>query len=236
MARQNGFCLKMPCQILQNGLLTRILSTFVASLLLSAAPAQDLPALGQRQQLFRLRFARPNRRRPAGQKYFHFSIQRRLAPCKWSPTARMGRTKTEMENVLKTAGWSPNELNESYRDLNRLADRAAGCDAGNRQFHLVSGWHPVETGLHCRQQKLFQSRIGGRGLPESEIGGHHQQLGREKYAWKNWRRGFVSIPAADEAGAGRRDLFQRQMGKAVYEGSDQPRDFHLPDGGTNKHR
>lgn len=30
-----------------------------------------------------------------------------------------GKTKTQMEHVLKTAGWSPDELNKSYKDLDR---------------------------------------------------------------------------------------------------------------------
>jgi serine protease inhibitor len=145
-----------------------------------------------------------------------------------------GQTKSEMESVLKTAGWADRDLKDSYRDLSRslTAPRGATLEIAN------SIWYQdgirLKPGFIADNKSYFKA-----GLAPVDFESPKSADIINGWARKNTRGkidGVVSFPFPPLTTLVLADAiyFKGKWVTPFKKEATQPREFHLPDGRFEK--
>jgi len=210
-----------------------ILTGLAIGVLSFATSSQDLPALANANNNFgfdllgQIAAVQPDK---------NIFISSFSASCALQMVAdgAVGQTKAEMEQVLKIAGWSPKELNKSYRALSRLltAPRDATLEIAN------SVWYrnglPLKPDFVADNKNYFQTGLTAVDFLDPKTADIINSWADQHTHGKIQQ--VVSFPFPDDTALVLADAiyFKGKWETAFEKSATQPRNFHLPDGSSKK--
>ena len=211
----------------------KIPTGFAIGVLSFAASAQDLPALANANNNFGFDLTGQI---AAGQPDRNIFVSSFSASCALQMVANgaAGKTQAEMEHVLKTAGWSPQELNRSYRALSRslTAPRDAALEIAN------SVWYRNNLSLKpdfvTGNQNYFQAGLAGVNFLDPKTADIINEWADKHTHGKVQQVVSFPFPRSTALVLADAVYFKGKWVTPFDKLATQPRDFHLPDGSSRQ--